>query len=154
MTHPSMRTRFLSRPRLLTRSYTLPRARSSPTAHREVLTAFLPSVGTPFARYDSGRGPSMHRPVSRGDDTTSRKESEGFGSELPGQHCYRTWQARWKALQRDRRITVDDVLEYLASGMSAQDIIDDVPDLTPEDIRACLALAADRERTLVAAIDP
>jgi uncharacterized protein (DUF433 family) len=55
---------------------------------------------------------------------------------------------------RDVRITVDDVLDYRASGMSAQDISDDFPDLTPEDIRACLACAADRERTLVAAIDP
>ena len=39
---------------------------------------------------------------------------------------------------RGMRITVYDVLEYLASGMSAQEIIDDFPDLTPEDIRACL----------------
>jgi uncharacterized protein (DUF433 family) len=52
------------------------------------------------------------------------------------------------------RITVYDVLEYLASGMSEQEIIDDFPDLTQEDIRACLAFAADRERKLVSAIDP
>ena len=52
------------------------------------------------------------------------------------------------------RITVDDVLEYLASGMSAQAIMDALPDLTQEDLRACLAFAADRERKLVAAIDP
>jgi uncharacterized protein (DUF433 family) len=55
---------------------------------------------------------------------------------------------------RGMRITVYDVLEYLASGMSAQEIIGDFPDLTPEDIRACLAFAADRERKLVSAIDP
>ena len=55
---------------------------------------------------------------------------------------------------RDMRITVYDVLEYLASGMSEQEIINDFPALTPEDIRACLACAADRERKLVAAIDP
>jgi uncharacterized protein (DUF433 family) len=55
---------------------------------------------------------------------------------------------------RGMRITVYDVLEYLASGMSEQEIIDDFPDLTPEDIRACLAFAADRERKLVSAIDP
>jgi uncharacterized protein (DUF433 family) len=55
---------------------------------------------------------------------------------------------------RDMRITVCDVLEYLASGMSEQEIIDDFPDLTQEDIRACLAFAADRERKLVSAIDP
>ena len=55
---------------------------------------------------------------------------------------------------RGLRMTVQDVLEYLASGMSAQEIIDDFPDLTQEDIRACLAFAADRERKLVSAIDP
>ena len=55
---------------------------------------------------------------------------------------------------RGMRITVYDVLEYLASGMSEQEIIDDFPDLTQEDIRAFLALAADCERKLVSAIDP
>jgi uncharacterized protein (DUF433 family) len=55
---------------------------------------------------------------------------------------------------RGMRITVYDVLEYLASGMSEQEITDDFPDLTQEDIRACLALAADHERKLVSAIDP
>jgi len=55
---------------------------------------------------------------------------------------------------RGMRITVYDVLEYLASGMSEQDILDDFPDLTQEDIRACLVFAADRERKLVSAIDP
>jgi uncharacterized protein (DUF433 family) len=50
---------------------------------------------------------------------------------------------------RDLRITVYDVLEYLASGMSEDEILKDFPDLTREDIRACLAFAADRERKLV-----
>lgn len=50
---------------------------------------------------------------------------------------------------RGLRITVYDVLEYLASGMSEEDILKDFPDLTREDIRACLAFAADRERRLV-----
>jgi uncharacterized protein (DUF433 family) len=49
---------------------------------------------------------------------------------------------------RGLRITVTDVLEYLAAGMSVEQIIDDFPDLTAEDIRACLAFAADRERRL------
>ena len=49
---------------------------------------------------------------------------------------------------RGLRITVSDVLEYLASGMSEDDILLDFPDLTKEDIRACLAFAADRERRL------
>ncbi len=50
---------------------------------------------------------------------------------------------------RGLRITVYDVLDYLASGMSEADILKDFPDLTSEDIRACLAFAADRERKLV-----
>jgi uncharacterized protein (DUF433 family) len=50
---------------------------------------------------------------------------------------------------RGMRITVYDVLEYLASGMSQQEILDDFPYLTEEDIRACLAYAADREKRLL-----
>ena len=50
---------------------------------------------------------------------------------------------------RGLRITVYDVLEYLASGMSEDEILADFPDLTREDIRACLTFAADRERKLV-----
>lgn len=50
---------------------------------------------------------------------------------------------------RGMRITVYDVLEYLASGMSEDEILADFPDLTREDIRACLAFAADRERKLL-----
>ena len=49
---------------------------------------------------------------------------------------------------RGMRITVYDVLDYLASGMSEEEILHDFPDLTYEDIRACLAFAADRERRL------
>ncbi len=49
---------------------------------------------------------------------------------------------------RGLRMTVRDVLEYLAGGMSVEDILADFPDLTDEDIRACLAFAADRERRL------
>ncbi len=49
---------------------------------------------------------------------------------------------------RGLRITVYDVLEYLASGMSEAEILEDFPDLTQEDIRACPAFAADRERRL------
>ena len=50
---------------------------------------------------------------------------------------------------RGLRITVYDVLEYLASGMTPEDVIRDFPELTLEDIQACLAFAADRERRLV-----
>ena len=48
---------------------------------------------------------------------------------------------------RGMRITVYDVLEYLASGMTHQQILKDFPYLTDEDIRACLSYAADRERS-------
>ena len=49
---------------------------------------------------------------------------------------------------RGLRITVYDVLDYLASGMTGDEILRDFPDLTKEDLRACLAFAADRERKL------
>ena len=52
---------------------------------------------------------------------------------------------------RNTRITVYDVLDYLASGMSETDIIRDFPELSQDDIRACLAFAADRERRLMGA---
>ncbi|MGA2219843.1 MAG: DUF433 domain-containing protein [Terracidiphilus sp.] len=47
---------------------------------------------------------------------------------------------------RDLRITVYDVLDYLAGGMTEAQILEDFPDLQESDIRACLAFAADRER--------
>lgn len=49
---------------------------------------------------------------------------------------------------RGLRITVYDVLDYLAAGMTPEQIVADFPDLTLEDVRACLAFAADRERKL------
>ncbi len=53
---------------------------------------------------------------------------------------------------RGMRITVSDVLEYLAAGMSAAEILSDFPELTDEDIRACLAFAAEREKRLIVAV--
>ena len=53
-----------------------------------------------------------------------------------------------KPCVRGLRITVYDVLEYLASGMTEDEILNDFPDLTRADIRACLKFAADRERKL------
>jgi len=50
---------------------------------------------------------------------------------------------------RGLRITVYDVLDYLASDMSEAEILADFPDLNRDDLRACLAFAADRERRLV-----
>lgn len=52
---------------------------------------------------------------------------------------------------RGLRITVSDVLDYLASGMSVEEILQDFPELTGDDVRACLAFAADRERRLAVA---
>ena len=52
---------------------------------------------------------------------------------------------------RGMRITVADVLGWLAAGMSHEQIVADYPELTEDDIRACLAYAADRERRLVTA---
>jgi uncharacterized protein (DUF433 family) len=54
---------------------------------------------------------------------------------------------------RGMRITVDDVLSWLAAGMSQKDVLDAYPELEAEDIRACLAYAADKTRrvTVVAA---
>lgn len=53
---------------------------------------------------------------------------------------------------RGMRITVSDVLEYLAAGMSTAEILSDFPELTDEDIRACLAFAAEREKRLIVAV--
>lgn len=54
-----------------------------------------------------------------------------------------------KPCVRGMRITVYDVLDYLASGMSEGEILDDFPELTSEDIRACLGFAAAGERRLM-----
>ncbi|MBF0623243.1 MAG: DUF433 domain-containing protein [Magnetococcales bacterium] len=51
---------------------------------------------------------------------------------------------------RGMRITVYDVLDYLASGMTLEEVLADFPDLTREDILACLAFAADQGRRLLA----
>jgi len=50
---------------------------------------------------------------------------------------------------RRMRIAVADVLGWLAAGMTPRQIMDDFPELTEEDIRACLEYAAERERRLV-----
>ena len=54
-----------------------------------------------------------------------------------------------KACIRETRISVYDVLGWLASGMTHDEIIRDFPELTKDDIRACLAYAADREHKLL-----
>jgi uncharacterized protein (DUF433 family) len=53
---------------------------------------------------------------------------------------------------RGMRITVYDVLSYLAARMTVAEVLDDFPYLTPEDIQACLAFAAERERSMLVTI--
>lgn len=54
-----------------------------------------------------------------------------------------------KPCVRGLRITVYEVLEYLASDMTEDEILSDFPDLTKDDLKACIAFAADRERRLM-----
>ena len=53
---------------------------------------------------------------------------------------------------RGMRITVYDVLSYLAAGMTVSEVLADFPRLAPEDIQACFAFAAERERSLLVAV--
>ena|SRR3989338_2197609 len=69
---------------------------------------------------------------------------------LPQHHHDRARQARGKPCIRGMRITVYDVLDYIASGMTQEEILKDFPYLTAEDIQACLRYAADRERQQLA----
>ena len=54
-----------------------------------------------------------------------------------------------KPCVRGLRITVYEVLEYVASDMTEEEILCDFPDLTRDDLKACIAFAADRERRLM-----
>jgi uncharacterized protein (DUF433 family) len=56
-----------------------------------------------------------------------------------------------KPCVRGTRIAVADVLDYLGGGMSMAEVLEDFPDLTAEDIQACLSFAADRERRMIVA---
>ncbi len=56
-----------------------------------------------------------------------------------------------KPCVRGTRIAVADVLDYLGGGMSVAEVLEDFPDLTAEDIQACLSFAADRERRMIVA---
>jgi uncharacterized protein (DUF433 family) len=56
-----------------------------------------------------------------------------------------------KPCVRETRITVYDVLGWLAAGMTYNEVISDFPELTMDDIKACLAFAADREHKLQSA---
>jgi uncharacterized protein (DUF433 family) len=72
-----------------------------------------------------------------------------------------SWQARitmepgkrgGRPCIRGMRITVYDVLSYLAAGMTIDEVLSDFPYLTPEDIQACFAFAAERERSMQLAV--
>lgn len=54
-----------------------------------------------------------------------------------------------KPCVRGTRMSVGDVLSYLAAGMTEAEVVAEFPQLTPEDVRACLAYAAERERRSV-----
>jgi uncharacterized protein (DUF433 family) len=54
-----------------------------------------------------------------------------------------------KPCVRGTRIAVADVLDYLGGGMSVAEVLADFPDLTAEDVQACLSFAADRERRMI-----
>ena len=75
----------------------------------------------------------------------------GVQHAISGHHHHRAWQRGGRPCIRGMRITVADVLGWLAAGMSRTEIIADYPELSEQDIRACLAYAADRERRLVTA---
>ena len=66
--------------------------------------------------------------------------------ELPAHHYLGAGKRGGHPCVRGMRITVADVLGWLAAGMSYAEILSDYPELTEEDIRACLAYGADRER--------
>jgi uncharacterized protein (DUF433 family) len=59
-----------------------------------------------------------------------------------------------KPCVKGTRMTVTDVLEYLAGGMSEDEILGDFPYITRDDIRACLAFAAERERRILTVLVP
>lgn len=76
--------------------------------------------------------------------------SHGRGLAIEDYH--RAGEARCSSVHPRVRITVYDVLSYLAAGMKVVEILDDFPYLTAADIQACLAFAAERERSMLVAV--
>jgi len=98
------------------------------------------------ARYESmlGSGTALGRRLRAlgvEGDVLSILTAEGAGAERAGIPPY------WGQLVSDT--ICSDILDYLASGMTESEILSDFPDLSADDIRACLEFAADRERKLV-----
>ena len=82
---------------------------------------------------------------------SSLRQADRCIHELPGPYRHRAGQAGWQALHPGLRVTVYDVLSYLAAGMTIDEVLADFPALERDDILACLSYAAERERqTLVA----
>ena len=118
-----------------------------------------------FPAMDSGQ--NREDSASTGSSLISRLQCPAAsGDQGPDIDSIRTGRISWGMSYKDRitiepgkrggkpcirglRITVYEVLDYLASGMSEDQILQDFPDLEREDIRACLEFAADRERKLV-----
>ena len=75
---------------------------------------------------------------------------EGADMDYKKRITIETGKRSGKPCIRGMRITVYDVLDYLSSGMTHQEILDEFPYLREEDILACLSYAADRERTTLA----
>ena len=81
----------------------------------------------------------------------SSEDGEGRGAEVPAYRRIITIDPRrrfGKPCIRRTRITVGDVLEYMASGMTQQEILSDFPELTNDDLLACFAFAAAQERRI------
>jgi uncharacterized protein (DUF433 family) len=83
---------------------------------------------------------------------TTTAISSAMTSELINRITVEPGKRSGKPCVRGLRITVSDVLEYLTSGMTEAEILADFPELTSEDIRACLAFAAERERRLLGSV--
>lgn len=79
-----------------------------------------------------------------------RLKTRGIGDQAMSTITLTAGKRGGRPCVRDLRIAVSDVLGWLASGMSEDDILSDFHELTREDIRACLAFAADRERRTIA----
>ena len=84
------------------------------------------------------------------DGLDSRSRHGKVGDAVPGRHHLEPGKRSGQPCIRGMRITVYDVLSYLAAGMTPEEILEDFPYLRKDDILACLSYAADRERRTLA----
>jgi uncharacterized protein (DUF433 family) len=85
-------------------------------------------------------------------DFQADRTNRVMASELLSRITIEPGKRSGKLCIRELRITVSDVLDYLASGMTEAEILAEFSELTSEDIRACLAFAAERERRLLGSV--